>query len=106
MKSMLMLSLALLAGNIYAQEQTVINDKNAQERKLTGFHGVEVSGAIDLYFTQSNEEKVAVSARDEDDIDKLETEVKGGILYIHYKNNKSWWSNQWIGKCFWLGTYY
>jgi hypothetical protein len=97
MKRIVTLSLALLVGNsiIKAQEVTVINDKNAQERKLTGFHGVEVSGAIDLYFTQGNEEKVAVSARDSEDLEKLETEVKAGILYIHYKNNKSWWSNQW-----------
>jgi Putative auto-transporter adhesin, head GIN domain len=95
MRNILMLMLALLAGNAYAQDKTIINDKNAQERKLTGFHGVEVSGAIDLYFTQGNEEKVAVSARDADDLDILETEVRGGILYIHYKNSKSWWSNQW-----------
>ncbi len=75
-----------------AQKQ-LIDDPNAQSRKLSSsFHGIAVSSAIDLYLTQGNEEAVAVSAADKNDIEKISTEVENGVLIIKFRNNKgfSW----------------
>jgi hypothetical protein len=87
-----MLSLANFA---LAQDKKVINDKNAQERKLDGFDKIDVSGAIELYISQGPETKVVISAKNAEDVEEIETEVRNGTLYIHYKHDKSWWSNQW-----------
>jgi hypothetical protein len=99
MKRFSMLALFLFAagsaGYVFGQETTVINDKNAEIREVGDFHGVDVSGAIELYFTQGTEAKVAISAKDAEDIDKIETEVRGGILHIKYKDKDNWWKNQW-----------
>lgn len=59
-----------------------------QTRQVSGFHGVSVSTGIDLYLTQKNSEEVVVET-DADDIDKIITEVEGGILKIYMKE-KSW----------------
>ncbi len=82
------LSLLLLAaatGAVTAQK--VINDANAEKRNVTGFHGVDVGGGIDLYITQGNEEAVAVSASDVKYRDRIRTEVKNGVLKIWYDYN-------------------
>lgn len=86
--------LAALAMAGQAQENTV-NDPNARIRKTESFRGVEVSGAIELFVSQAPETKVAISAKDVNDIEIIETEVENGILKIHYKDNKNWWNNQW-----------
>ncbi|MBS1660050.1 MAG: DUF2807 domain-containing protein [Bacteroidetes bacterium] len=71
----------LLALNGWAQK-TVVHDPNAQVRPLKGYHGIEVSDAIDLYLSQGDEETVVVSARNEEWRDHIVTEVVDGILRI------------------------
>jgi len=66
--------------------QKTINDHNAEKRNVSGYHGIEVSGGIDLYLSQG-EELVAVSASDTKYRDHIITEVKNGILKIWYENN-------------------
>ena len=61
-----------------------------QTRQITGFHGISVSSGIDLYLTQKTVEEVAVEAESED-LDKIKTEVEGGILKIYLKE-KSWFN--------------
>jgi hypothetical protein len=56
---------------------------------------VEVSGAIELFVSQGPESKVAISAKDVNDIGIIDTEVEDGILKIHYKDDRNWWNNQW-----------
>jgi hypothetical protein len=63
--------------------------KDAQTRQVSGFHGVDVSGGIDLYLS-SGPESVAISASTEVR-DHIVTEVVGGILRIHLED--SWWSH-------------
>jgi hypothetical protein len=63
-------------------------EKNAQKREVTGFHGVDVSGGIDLYLTYGPE-SVSISASNSDVRDHIITEVKGGILRIHMESNWS-----------------
>ena len=69
-----------------ASAQKTINDHNAEKRNVSGYHGIEVSGGIDLYLSQG-EELVAVSASDTKYRDHIITEVKNGILKIWYENN-------------------
>jgi hypothetical protein len=64
-------------------------EKNLQTRQVSGFHGVEVSGGIDLYLS-SGPESVAISASSTEVRDHIVTEVVGGILRIHMESN---WSN-------------
>jgi Putative auto-transporter adhesin, head GIN domain len=61
-------------------------EKNAQKRQVSGFHGVDVSGGIDLYLS-NGPESVSVSASSKDVSDHIVTEVVGGILRIHMENN-------------------
>jgi hypothetical protein len=62
---------------------------------LLGFSAVNVSGSFDVYIVQGNTESVKVEA-DDDVIDKIVTEVKGGVLSIYTKKTSgtSWdWGN-------------
>ncbi len=87
MKNTVLVLLALaLCTSLIAQK--TINDPNAQVRSVTGFHGVSVSGSIELFLTQGNEESVVISADDTNIRDKVITEVDNGILriYLERKN--------------------
>ncbi len=83
-----------------ATAQTTINDPNAEKRNVSGYHGVEVSGGIDLFLSPGGE-TVAVSASETKHRDRIKTEVKDGILKIWYeydKKNDTWnkmdWNNR------------
>ncbi|HET7003252.1 MAG TPA: head GIN domain-containing protein [Puia sp.] len=79
--------ITILAANAQSGE------KNLQKRQVSGFHGVDVSGGIDLYLS-SGPESVAISAST-DVRDHVVTEVVGGILRIHMESN---WSHDIDGK--------
>jgi len=64
-------------------------EKNLQKRQVSGFHGVDVSGGIDLYLS-SGPESVAISASGAEVRDHIVTEVVDGVLRIHMENN---WNN-------------
>ena len=68
--------------NVQSQD----DDKNLQTRKVSGYHGVEVSGGIDLYLS-SGPESVSVSASSQSVRDHMVTEVVDGILRIHLQKN-------------------
>jgi hypothetical protein len=74
--------------NVWAQK-TVIQDPNAVLRTVKGYHGIEVSSAINLYLSQGDQETVAVSARDIKWRDRIRTEVVDGILKI-WLDGKGW----------------
>ena len=85
MKKMLFAFLSMvtmLAVNAQSGEQ------NLQKRQVSGFHGVDVSGGIDLYLS-NGPESVAISASSADVRDHVVTEVVGGILQIHMERNWS-----------------
>jgi hypothetical protein len=82
-KIVTLIGCALFAVAALAQN-TVVSDKNAEARNVTGFHGVKVSGGIDLYITQGASEGVAVSANDVKYRNNIKTEVENGILRIYY----------------------
>jgi len=76
-----------------AQNDKVINDKNAQTRSVHGYHAIEVSGGIDLYLTQGGEEAVAVSAAEVEWRDRIRTEVADGVLRIYMDTKGFHWGN-------------
>ena len=72
-------------------QKTIIKDPNAQARSVGSFHAIEVSSAIDLYITQSDQEAVAVTASDERYRDRIRTEVENGVLRIWYDHTGFSW---------------
>src|SRR6478735_8089115 len=81
-------SLSLKAQN------TVIADANAKTRTLNGsFTGIKVSDGINLYITQGNEESIAVSASDDDLLQRFKTEVVDGTLKIYFDHKTFDWGN-------------
>lgn len=78
---------SVLAVTAQAQK-TVIHDANAALRAVSGFHGIEVSSAINLYLSQGDTETVVVSAPDLQLRDRIRTEVVNGILkiWLDYKH--------------------
>ncbi|MEO6894083.1 MAG: head GIN domain-containing protein [Ginsengibacter sp.] len=85
MKPFLLFLFAIIS--IQSNAQTVINDKNVQVRNVSSFSAIKVSGGIDVYLSQSNENAVAVSASDDVYRDNIKTEVENGVLNIYYDNN-------------------
>jgi hypothetical protein len=95
-KNIALLMVSILAGLAsFAQNPKVINDPNAQKRSVGDFHGIKVSGGIELYLSQGDEEAVAVSANDPELRDRLKTVVKDGILHIYLDDQ--WWHRGWNG---------
>jgi hypothetical protein len=95
MKKLLVI-FAVIGFNNFSNAQHIVNDANAEKRNVSGFHGVDVSGGIDLYISQG-QEAVAVSASETKFRDKIKTEVKNGVLKIWYESNSNIhidWSNR------------
>lgn len=82
---------AMLAS---AQDDKVfINDKNAQPRNVMGpYNAIQVSGAIDLYLSQSDKEVVVVSASETKYRDRIVTEVQNGVLKIYFNESGFSWT--------------
>jgi hypothetical protein len=94
MKNIFFLSVFTMVGLFAtAQDNKVINDKNAQKRDVHGFHDVEISGGVDLYLTQAGEEAVAVSASDPEVRNRIRTEVSDGVLRIYLDNKGFHWGD-------------
>jgi hypothetical protein len=86
---LLLLALAF-AGNAAAQS-TIVNDANAELRTINGpFKAIKVSGGIELYLSQGDEEIVAVSASKDKYRDNIKAEVKEGVLHIGYRDDDTY----------------
>jgi hypothetical protein len=77
--------LLTVAGNTFAK--TNLNTAT-EDRHLTGFSAVNVSGSFDVYITQGTTESVKVEAPS-DIIKNILTEVKNGTLVIRTKDHFS-----------------
>lgn len=74
-------------------DKVIVNDKNAQLRTVNGpFSAITVSGAIDLYLSQSDEEVVVVSGAESRYRDRISTEVVNGELKIFCNEKGFHWS--------------
>jgi hypothetical protein len=91
-------SLVLLFATLpvlFAQDVMVINDKNAEARNVSSFHGIKISNAFDVIIKQGNEEAIVVSASEEKFRDRIKVKVVDGILELSYDNEKVWkWTNE------------
>ena len=85
MKKLLLSFLVIAIAGITTFAQKTINDPNVEKRTVSSFHGIEVSTGIELALAEGSAEEVAVSAATAAFRDKIVTEVKNGILKIHYE---------------------
>lgn len=90
MKQIFIYLIMFVAVGVAHGQTKEINDPNAEVRNLKGFHAIQVSNAIDLYLSQSNEEVVAVSASKDEYRNRIKTEVENGVLKIWYDNDAKW----------------
>ncbi|MEO6549209.1 MAG: head GIN domain-containing protein [Ferruginibacter sp.] len=80
----------LLYAGVNAQK-TIIEDANAEVRKVNGsFNSIVISGGIDLYLSQFESESVAVSASTEQYRQDIKTVVENNILNIFYDGGRKW----------------
>jgi hypothetical protein len=93
MKSIYVLTFMLVAALTMQAQRTVINDPNVHSRSVKPFHGIEVSGGIDLYLSQADEEALAVSASTVSAREDIQTEVTDGILKISYRQHGKMWTS-------------
>ncbi|POY37097.1 DUF2807 domain-containing protein [Solitalea longa] len=87
-------STILYATDIKSNKET--RDVVTETRKVTGFHGINVSTGIDVFITQGTSEKVTVTASS-NIIGKIKTVVNNGILeiYVDKTGKDSWsWGNE------------
>lgn len=84
MKKLFFLPLIALV-TFSASAQKVINDPNAEVRKVSSFTGVSVGGGIDLYLS-AGDEAAAVSGAKPEYVERIKTEVQAGVLKIWYEN--------------------
>lgn len=96
-KLLLILGLIATSSITFSQDEVknIVNDANAEARKVGDFHGIDVSNAISVYLSQGSENAVAVSCEDASQNSKITTAVKNGILVIRLENG-TW--NGWSWK--------
>ena len=88
MKKILSFTLVCVAAICATAQNDVIVDPNAEVRTLSAsFTAIKISGGIELYLSQSDNEAVAVSASDEKFIKKMRTNVENGVLKIYMEND-------------------
>lgn len=94
----IMLAALLISGaNVAAQASNINNnaiirsEQTTEDRHLSGFSAVSVSGSWDVYITQGATESVKVEAPS-NVIGKIITEVEGGTLKIYSKNDNWGWN--------------
>lgn len=97
-KKYLTLALIIAAGSEFTSaniKSTVVNSriiKTDDERQVSGFSGITVSGRHNVYITMANTESLRLEG-DADAINEIETKVENGVLKIRNKkqmNNRSW----------------
>lgn len=96
MKKLILFAVLAIYGlsSVAQDEKVFVNDSNAQPRNIAGpFSAISVSGAIDLYLSQSDEEVVVVSAAESKYRNRIITEVVNGELKIYYNDKGLQWSS-------------
>jgi Putative auto-transporter adhesin, head GIN domain len=90
MKKIFLLMLVCFTASLVVAQNEIVVDANASTRTLSGnFNRIKVSGGIDLFLSQSDNEAVAVSASEERFKEAIKTEIDNGTLKIYYDGDKS-----------------
>lgn len=87
----LVLVLMLVNMPLMAQQLKGNGNLQTQDRKVSGFTGIDVSGGFSVEITQGSNEGVKLEA-DENLLDNIKTEVRNGVLHIY--NDKSLSTNK------------
>nr|WP_294904748.1 head GIN domain-containing protein [uncultured Lacibacter sp.] len=82
---LLLISSGILLSSCSTRRVKGNGDIVKQERKESSFNAVKVSGAFDVYFSQSDEQEIQIEA-DENLMRYIETNVEDGVLRIRTKN--------------------
>jgi hypothetical protein len=91
MKKIVLLVLVAFSSLVTLAQKEIVNDPNAEVRELKGsFSSIKISGGIDLFLSQSDNEAVAVSASDSKASEGIRVEVSNGTLRIFYTGDKGW----------------
>ena len=81
----------ILIGNA---QKVWVNDADAELRTVAGsFNAIKVSGGVDIYLSQSDEESLAVSASKAEYKQQLKTVVNNQVLEIFYDGGSGWNTN-------------
>ena len=91
MQKMILLLAAYFTLSAAIAQKTVIKDPNAVLRTVGDFHAIHVSTGIRLFLTQGSEKAVAVSATTPEYRERIQTEVRNGVLHIYYDTEKWKW---------------
>ena len=84
MKKICLCILVCIAATAVRAQDEIVVDPNAEVRTLNAsFHSIKVSGGIDLYISQSDNEAIAVSASEERFLKTMRTTVENGVLRIY-----------------------
>ena len=86
-KILFLAALTIFHSIILNGQQTIIGDANAEVRVVGSFSAVNISGGIDLYLSQGDEDGVAVSAAEINYLDHIKTTVDNGVLKIWYQRD-------------------
>ena len=85
MKKLTLTFLICATAFITHAQKDIVVDPNAEIRTLNGsFNAIKVSGGIDLYLSQSDNEAVAVSASDDWFRSEIRTTIENGTLKIYF----------------------
>ncbi len=84
-KIILLAAMAFFNCLVSNAQKTIINDPNADVRTVGNFSAINVSGGINLYLSQGDEDGVAVSASEISYRDHIKTVVENGVLKIWYQ---------------------
>jgi hypothetical protein len=90
MKNILLAASLLFVGGALSA-QKVVNDPNAEPRKVSPFHAIHISNAFDVIITQGAEEGLVVSSNHKEDVANIKTSVENGVLKIGYDQKNKWW---------------
>jgi hypothetical protein len=96
--SKLLLALILIVGPGYtfAKHSPTLKTTFSEivDRHLSGFNAVNVAGSFDVYIVQGATESVKVEAP-ADMMDRIKTDVEGGVLKIYNKHDNWNWGDLW-----------
>jgi hypothetical protein len=94
LKKFIMAALLVAISSFSFAKVSIAKALNSEDRHLSGFNAVSVAGSFDVYITQGSTESVRVKAPS-DVIDRIVTEVEGGVLKIYTKKNDNGFNWNW-----------
>ena len=84
---LILLALASFFAIPSFSQSTIINDPHSEQRTVSSFSTIKISGGFEVYLTQGNEDAVAVSGNDQETTDAISTQVTNGVLTITFQGN-------------------